>query len=114
MGRFEGHSRSAMGFVWLTSTGSSRSQQIEAGRIYLRLQLKATELGLGMHPMSQALQEFTEMKPYYEKVHQIVLGKPAPLTLGDATVQMFCRLGYSVNPAPSTPRRPLEKFLQEV
>jgi hypothetical protein len=112
MGRFEGHSRSAMGFVWLTTAGNSRSQQIEAGRTYLRMQLKATELGLGVHPMSQALQEFTEMKPHYEKVHQLILGKPAPRTTSDATVQMFCRLGYTENPVPATPRRPTARFVQ--
>jgi hypothetical protein len=111
MGRFEGHSRSAMGFVWITTTGNSRTQQIDAGRAYVRLQLKATELGLGMHPMSQALQEFAEMKPYYEKAHQLVLGKSAPRNAGDTTVQMFCRLGYTASPPPPTPRRPLESFM---
>ncbi len=110
--RFEGHSRTAMGFVWLTSSGNTRSQQIEAGRAYVRLQLKATELGVGLHPMSQALQEFAEMKPHYEKVHQLILGRSAPRSTGDATVQMFCRIGYTASPAPATPRRPLERFVQ--
>jgi hypothetical protein len=76
--RFDGHSRTAMGFVWLTSPGNNRSQQIEAGRAYVRLQLKATELGVGVHPMSQTLQEFAEMQPYHDKVHQLILGKGAP------------------------------------
>ncbi len=112
MDRFGGHSRSAMGFVWLTSKGNRRSQQIAAGRAYLRLQLKATELGLGVHPMSQALQEFPEMKPYYESAHTTILGKPAPLTVDDTTVQMLCRLGYSASPVPATPRRALKDFVQ--
>jgi hypothetical protein len=111
-GRFEGHSRTAMGFVWLTSTGNSRSQQIEAGRAYVRLQLKATDLGVGMHPMSHALQEFAEMQPHYEKAHQLILGKNAPRNAGDSTVQMFCRLGYTASPPPAAPRRPLERFMQ--
>lgn len=111
IGRFEGHSRTAMGFVWLSTPGNSRSQQIEAGRAYVRLQLKATELGLGVHPMSQALQEFAEMKPFYDKAHQLLLGKSAPVTPTDETVQMFCRLGYTAAPAPAAPRRPLEKFV---
>jgi hypothetical protein len=112
MGRFEGHSRSAMGFVWLTTPNNSRTAQIETGRAYVRLQLKATELGVGVHPMSQALQEFAEMKPYFDKVHQLILGKPAPNTTSDATVQMFCRLGYTSGPVPATPRRPLAQFMQ--
>ena len=110
MARFEGHSRTAMGFVWLSTPGNSRSQQIEAGRAYVRLQLKTTEIGLGMHPMSQALQEFAEMKPFYDKAHQLLLGKSAPRTLTDDTVQMFCRLGYTAGAEAASPRRSIEKF----
>lgn len=110
MARFEGHSRTAMGFVWLSTSGNSRSQQIQAGRAYVRLQLKTTEIGLGMHPMSQALQEFAEMKPFYDRAHQLLLGKSAPRTLTDDTVQMFCRLGYTAGAEAASPRRSIEKF----
>ncbi|KQO15479.1 hypothetical protein [Acidovorax sp. Leaf78] len=111
MGRFEGHSRTAMGFVWVTG-GNTRAGQIDAGRAYVRLQLQATALGVGMHPMSQALQEFAEMAPHYEQVHQLVLGRPAPRAAEDATVQMFCRIGYPQDEVPATPRRPLRQFVQ--
>jgi hypothetical protein len=111
MARFEGHSRTAMGFVWLSTPGNSRSQQIEAGRSYVRLQLAATAIGLGVHPMSQALQEFAEMKPFYGHAHQLMLGKPAPQTPNDETLQMFCRLGYTAGAVPATPRRPMDKFV---
>lgn len=110
MERFEGHSNTAMGFVWITG-GNTRADQIEAGRAYVRLQLQATALGIGMHPMSQALQEFAEMKPHYEQVHQLLLGQAAPRSPQDATVQMFCRIGYAPEPAAATPRRALEKFI---
>lgn len=110
MARFEGHSNSAMGFVWITGS-NTRSDQIEAGRTYVRLQLQATALGIGMHPMSQALQEFPEMKPHYEQAHQLVLGQNAPRSAADPTVQMLCRIGYAPAPAPATPRRALEKFI---
>jgi hypothetical protein len=112
LSRFEGHSRTAMGFVWLSTPGNSRSQQIAAGRAYVRLQLTGTEMGLGVHPMSQPLQEFAEMKPYIEQAHQLLLGKPAPRAPSDETVQMFCRLGYTPAPVPATPRRPLEVFIK--
>ena len=82
---------------------------MEAGRAYVRLQLQATALGVGMHPMSQALQEFAEMAPHYESAHQLILGRPAPRTPKDATVQMFCRIGYPKAEAPATPRRPLAR-----
>ncbi len=114
LARFEGHSRTAMGFVWLSTLGNSRSQQIEAGRAYVRMQLRATEIGLGVHPMSQALQEFTEMKPIYEQAHQVLLGKPAPRTAADETLQMFCRLGFTPEAVPATPRRAIEKFMVSI
>lgn len=111
MDRFEGHSRTAMGFVWITG-GNTRADQVDAGRAYVRLQLQATALGVGMHPMSQALQEFAEMAPHYERVHQLILGRPAPRKPQDATVQMFCRIGYPESEAPATPRRALAQFVR--
>lgn len=113
MARFEGHSRTAMGFVWLTGR-NHRADQVNAGRAYVRLQLQATALGVGMHPMSQALQEFAEMAPHYERVHQLLLGKPAPKSAEDETVQMFCRLGYAQGAVPATPRRALGAFFEQL
>ena len=75
------------------------------------MQLAATAIGLGVHPMSQALQEFVEMKPFYDKAHQLMLGKPAPQTPNDETLQMFCRLGYVTGGIPATPRRQIDKFV---
>ena len=108
--RFDGTSKSAMGFVWITG-GNTRAHQVEAGRMYVRLQLQATALGIGMHPLSQALQEFPEMKPHYEQVHQLLVGKGAPQSPADPTVQMLCRIGYTPEPAPATPRRAVDKFI---
>ncbi len=108
--RFEGTSQTAMGFVWITGK-NTRADQVEAGRAYVRLQLQATALGISMHPLSQALQEFAEMKPHYEQVHKLVLGQSAPRSSADATVQMLCRIGYTPTPAPATPRRALDKFI---
>ena len=114
MERFEGYSRTAMGFVWLSTptarhvaAGTTRSAEVNAGRAYLRLQLKASELGLQVHPMSQAPQEFPEMRPYYDKLHQMLLGKAAT----EETVQMFCRIGYCAA-QQHTPRRALQGFLR--
>lgn len=111
---FEGHSRSAMGFVWLgTATArnaaarKTRSAEVAAGRAYVRLQLKATELGLQMHPMSQAPQEFAEMKPHRDRLHQLTLGKPAE----QETVQMFCRIGYCAA-QQHTPRRGVDAIIR--
>jgi hypothetical protein len=45
-------------------------------------------------------------------VHQLVLGRPAPSAAADATVQMFCRIGYAKGDVPATPRRPLAQFVR--
>ncbi|MEO5881659.1 MAG: twin-arginine translocation pathway signal protein [Caldimonas sp.] len=110
MARFEGHSRSAMGFVWLSTprqAGTERAAEVRAGRAYLRLQLKATELGLQMHPMSQALQEFAEMKGHYDRAHRLLVGRPAE----EETVQMLCRVGYAPE-QQHAPRRGVEAIVR--
>jgi hypothetical protein len=114
MDRFEGHSRTAMGFVWLSTptarhlaAGSTRSAEVQAGRAYMRLQLRATALGLQMHPMSQAPQEFPEMRQWYDQLHQLLVGKPAV----EETVQMFCRIGHCA-PTQHQPRRGVDAILR--
>ena len=114
MGRFESHSRTAMGFVWLSTPqarhlagGTTRSAEVKAGRAYMRLQLAATELGLQVHPMSQAPQEFDEMRPHFERLHQLLVGQPTALE----TVQMFCRVGYCAD-QPHTPRRGVDAIIR--
>ena len=90
-------------YVALTSAGNSRDDQINAGRRWLRLNLTTTAMGLSLHPVSQALQEYPEMKEHYAQAHQLLAGS-------GQTVQMLGRLGYG--PAtPRTPRWPLEAKL---
>jgi hypothetical protein len=111
MARFRGHSDSAMGFVWLATAGQRHTDAVAAGRAYVRLQLQATALGVAVHPMSQALQEFPEMAPWREQAHRLTLGHGASQAPGDPTLQMFCRVGHPTEAAPATPRRPLGAFL---
>lgn len=87
----------AMGYVWLVSKGNQRSHQIAAGRDYLRLNLAATAIGVDMHPLSQALQEYPEMQEYFAAIRQ-------QLGVGEGdTLQMFSRIGHG--PAqPGSPR----------
>ena len=95
----------AMGFVWLTTRGNSRSDQVRAGRSYVRMHLKATELGLAQHPMSQLLQEYKEMRSLQSDFHLAVNAKSGE------TVQMLARLGYADDPGPA-PRRPLRTMIK--
>lgn len=114
LGYYEGVSKTAMGFIWLSTptvihgpAGTTRTAEVNAGRAYMRLQLMGTELGLQMNPMSQAPQEFPEMKAYYDQLHQLLLGKPAT----EETVQMFCRVGYCA-PQQHTPRRGVDAIIR--
>jgi len=87
-------------YCTISSAGNSRIDQIDAGRRWLRLNLQTTALGLALHPISQALQEYPEMSEQYNKVHKL-LAKPGH------TLQMFARLGFGPRVA-RTPRWPLE------
>ena len=95
---------SANAFVWVVSKDNLRTTQIEAGRAWLRINLAATSTGLGLHPLSQALQEYAEMESHYNEVHR----RLAP---GGGTVQMLGRLGYAPPIAPS-PRWPVQSRLK--
>lgn len=84
----------AMGYVWLITQTNKRIDQLNSGRDWIRLHLAATAQGLSVQPMSQALQEFAEMKPHYQHCHQML----AP---NGGTVQMLGRLGYAAQISPS-------------
>ncbi len=85
----------AMGYVFVKTVGTTRKDQIDAGRGYVRMNLKATELGIAMHPLSQALQEFEEVAPQFSEIRKQLSVKP------QETLQMFARIGYGGKPNPS-------------
>ncbi len=87
-------------YAVLTSATNTRADQIETGRKWLRLNLMATRLGLALHPVSQALQEYPEMAAHYKSAHDM-LAQPGH------TVQMLGRLGFGPK-VQETPRWPLE------
>ncbi len=95
--------QTAMGHLWIVTEGNSRVEQIRAGQDWVRLNLAATEMGVGLQPLSQALQEFPEMSALYEDAH-------ARLAPGGGTVQMWARMGYGPE-VPQSPRWPLEAKL---
>ena len=99
-----GWARDTPAFGWLTTAANDRVSQIETGRAYARLNLKATELGVAMHPVSQLLQEYPEMAALQRDFLALVGVAPGQ------TVQMLFRLGYA-DPVPPSPRRPLDTLL---
>jgi len=91
------------GYAVLTSATNTREDQIEAGRRWLRLNLQTTKMGLSLHPVSQALQEYPEMAPHYQAAHALLAPE-------GNTVQMLGRVGYGPV-IPRTPRWPIEAKL---
>jgi hypothetical protein len=97
----------AMAHIWVATEDNSRQTQLEAGRAWVRINLKATELGLSTQPLSQALQEYPEVRSHFEEVHEM-------LKVGDGSrLQMLARLGYGPQIDPS-PRWPFETRLRNV
>lgn len=90
-------------YAALTSVTNTRADHIDAGRRWLRLNLATTSMGLALHPVSQALQEYPEMAPHYASAHTL-------LSPAGHTVQMLGRVGYGPT-IPRTPRWPLESKL---
>jgi hypothetical protein len=82
--------------IWITTPGNGRLNQLEAGRRYVRANLRATALGVAMHPLSQSLQEYDEVARLFKRVHIILGAKEGE------RVQMLVRIGYApqVEPAP--------------
>ena len=94
-------------YAVLTTSSNRRLDQLETGRRLMRLYLKTTEMGIGLHPVSQALQEYPEMTDEYQLAHQL-------LATDGETVQMLMRLGFGPEPV-ATPRWPLEsRIINEV
>lgn len=91
--------------VWITTPGNSRADQLEAGRRYVRANLRATMRGVAMHPLSQSLQEYPEMARRFSEIHQLLEAKPGE------RVQMLARIGYAPSVEP-TPRWPLQAHLR--
>lgn len=90
-------------YAVIKTPANNRLAQIEAGRRWLRLNLTTTSLGLSLHPVSQALQEYPEMASHYDNVHKL-------LANSGETIQMLGRLGYGPS-VPQSPRWPLEAKL---
>ena len=91
----------AMGHLWQVTSTNTRADQIAAGRDWVRLNLAATAQGLGIQPLSQALQEYPEMAGLYTQIHD----RLAP---EGGVVQMFARVGYGPDVGAS-PRWALEE-----
>ena len=102
---FDAIAASTPAYLWLVTEGNRRTQQVDAGRAYARVNLAGTAVGLAMHPNEQALQEYPEMARQYQAIHAL-LAAPSPRY----TVQMLARVGHlpvGMAAAAPAPRRGL-------
>jgi hypothetical protein len=92
-------------FVWLVSTGNDRAVQIASGRAYARMTLEATARDIAIQPMSQALQEYREMAPFFARMDAMVGVRPGE------RLQMLVRAGYGKDVVPA-PRKGLDDLFR--
>jgi len=89
------------GWFVITSAGNSVRDVIETGRRFERMALLARERGVGIHPMTQLLEE-------PEGRRRIAENHPR-----DMTPQFVLRVGYvHPYPGPVSLRRPVKEFLR--
>ena len=94
------NTESAMGHIWMVTSGNTRTDQLNAGADWLRVNLACAEQGISFHPLSQALQEYPEMATIFAQTHE----RLAP---NGGTVQMLARIGYGSS-TPVSPKWPLD------
>lgn len=100
---------SAMGLISIRDRYSKR-ENLNAGRLWQRLHLMATQAGMSMHPMNQPVE-------WIDRQRQ--LGRPDDLELrlallsgGEEWKTTFVfRMGYPMVEAAPSPRRPLQNVL---
>lgn len=85
-------------YAMIITSANTRSSQVQSGMAYSRLILEAHRLGLAVQPLSQALEEYPEMKALYDGIHRDY----AP---GGGTIQMLVRVGRPTREAPLSMRR---------
>ncbi|MGC9492271.1 Acg family FMN-binding oxidoreductase [Vibrio genomosp. F10] len=92
-------------FGWISSAGNTRLDQVKVGQDYARLNLQTAAMGLVQHPMSQVLQEYSDMLPLQASFKETFkISK-------DDTVQMLFRLGKA-NRTPPSARRVVSQLMK--
>jgi hypothetical protein len=107
--QFDAITNSTPAYLWIVTEGNRRTQQINAGRAYVRVNLAGSAAGLAMQPNEQSLQEYPEQTKLYQSIHDL-LDAPTPRY----TVQMLARVGYLVAGTElplAAPRRGLDAQL---
>lgn len=93
-------------YALVISKDNSRASQVRSGMLYSALVLQAHVEGLAMQPLSQALEEYPQMKKEYENIHR----QYAP---DGGTIQMLVRIGKPSKGTPVSMRRDVMDFVMK-
>ncbi|MCL1632135.1 hypothetical protein M3N64_09245 [Sporolactobacillus sp. CPB3-1] len=85
-------------YAMISSRKNDRLSQVKSGMIYSRLNLTASSLGLAVQPVSQALEEYPEMRAQYTLIHRKYAAQ-------GQTIQMLVRVGTPTEQVPQSMRR---------
>ncbi|WP_243428261.1 Acg family FMN-binding oxidoreductase [Clostridium rhizosphaerae] len=85
-------------YAMIITKDNTRLSQVKSGILYSKLILAAHQQGVVMQPLSQALEEYPEMKELYRSIHQDYTPK-------GGTIQMLVRLGKPTKEVPQSMRR---------
>jgi len=91
-------------YAFIISKDNSRKSQVEAGRLYSRVQLEAESMGLAVQPLSQSIEEYPQMSELYVQIHADYAPK-------GATIQMLFRVGKPLQNVPQSMRRDVTDLL---
>lgn len=93
-------------YVMIQTKDNRRESQVKSGLIYSRLILEADHLGLAVQPLSQALEEYPEMKKLYNGIHR-------DYAADGSTIQMLVRIGKPDQNVPQTMRRDVTDLIMK-
>lgn len=90
-------------FVWISTDGDSRDDQVRAGRVYAGLDLAAATQGLAIQPLSAPLGDWDGVAGIRREMHAL-------LSIPGRRIQMLARVGYADNASPA-PRRSVVELM---
>ncbi len=94
-------------YMMIFSDKNDRASQVHVGRLYARIQLAGTAMGLSMQPTMQITQEYPEMAELYRQVTEQFVKQ-------GQTVQMLFRIGQSEKKVEHSPRRDVMELVDSI
>ncbi len=92
-------------YIMILSEKDDRATHVKIGRLYSRIQLTGTSLGLNMHPTMQVTQEYPEMAELYKETNE-------KFAENGQKVQMLFRVGEAERTVEHSPRRDVMDLIQ--